>query len=171
MNKDHQYLRKKATTGWITSCKEIPMVYLIINIQITFTSPHGQGSSPGLTMWDLWWAKWHWDFSHGVGVPLSATIRIMLHIYSLITWAWHSRPIGSCEIMEIHLYQPQEFKKKIMNQLQNMKCGTHILFWCITKNKNITDVKYATAPTIHMHSQEICKTRLILNSSHQMYFK
>jgi hypothetical protein len=58
-----------------------------------------------------------------------------------------------------------------MNQLQNMKCGIHILFWCNTKNKNITDVKYATAPTIHMHSQEICKIRLILNASHQMYFR
>jgi hypothetical protein len=79
-------------------------------------------------MWDLWWAKWHWDFSQGVGVPLSATIRIMLHIYSLITWACHSRPIGNCKIMEINLYQPKKKKKKIMNQLQNMKCGTHILF-------------------------------------------
>jgi hypothetical protein len=57
------------------------MLYLIINIQITFTSPHGLGSSPGPTMWDLWWAKWYWDFSNGVGFPLSATIQIMLHIY------------------------------------------------------------------------------------------
>jgi hypothetical protein len=21
----------------------------------------GQGSSPGQSMWDLWWTKWHWD--------------------------------------------------------------------------------------------------------------
>ena len=54
---------KKPNTGWIISHKQIPVVYLIINIQITFTSPHGLASSPGLTMWDLWWAKRHWDFS------------------------------------------------------------------------------------------------------------
>jgi len=63
-------------------------------------------------MWDLWWAKWHWDFSQGIGVPLSATIEIILHIYSLITWAWHRWPIGSCKTMELHLYQTQDLKIK-----------------------------------------------------------
>ena len=54
---------KKANTGWIIRCKQISVVYLIINIQITITSLHGIGSSSGPTMWDLWSAKWHWDFS------------------------------------------------------------------------------------------------------------
>jgi hypothetical protein len=42
-------------------------------------------------------------------------------------------------------------RKKIINQLQNMKYGAHILLLC--NNKNTKHMRYLTAPTIHhVHS-------------------
>jgi hypothetical protein len=33
--------------------------------------------SPGLSVWDLWWTKWHWDrfFSEYFGFPLSISFH------------------------------------------------------------------------------------------------
>jgi hypothetical protein len=37
----------------------------------------GTSSNPDRSMWDLWWAKWHWDkfFSEYFGFPLSISFH------------------------------------------------------------------------------------------------
>jgi hypothetical protein len=45
-------------------------------------SSGGQGSSPGLVMWDLWWTKWRWG----------KFLRILR--FPLPIWGWYNRPVS-----------------------------------------------------------------------------
>jgi hypothetical protein len=47
----------------------------------------------GQAMWDLWWAKWHWDrfFSEFFSFSLSVSFHFGSP-YSYITWGMNNKP-------------------------------------------------------------------------------
>jgi hypothetical protein len=55
--------------------------------------PHsgGPGSSPGYSVWDLWWIKWHWD--RYFGFPLSISFHRVSPYSS--SGGMNNRPVSS----------------------------------------------------------------------------
>jgi hypothetical protein len=45
-------------------------------------------------MWDMWWAKWHWDrfSSESFGFPVN-NIPLLFYIHSCIIWGWTKGPV------------------------------------------------------------------------------
>jgi hypothetical protein len=52
---------------------------------------------PGQSMWDVWWAKWHWGRFHPefFGFPLPISFH-REPPYSYIIWGMNNMPIGGC---------------------------------------------------------------------------
>jgi hypothetical protein len=47
-------------------------------------------------MWDLWWSKWHLDFSEFIGFPLSISFhRGCPYTYAYITWGIKIGPLAA----------------------------------------------------------------------------
>jgi hypothetical protein len=76
----------------------------VANQEHWLRSPASHRGSPGQSMWDLWWTKWHWDrfFSEFFGFPVTVDLqthiiwgmRNMLTYVSIHAWAWPTAPSG-----------------------------------------------------------------------------
>jgi hypothetical protein len=74
----------------------------------------GRDSSPGQSMWDLWWTKWHWGrFSLSTWVPLPILIPPTApHSSSVSSGAGTVGQIGAQVPSGLSLTPSQETKKK-----------------------------------------------------------
>jgi hypothetical protein len=112
----------------------LPCKFQIIHVLCNFlnfwpchdllVSYHG---GPGQSIWDLWWAKWHWDrfFSLFLWFYLVSSIPQLLDRHSYIIWGMDSRPIRG-PVPQRHTHHDNKKTFGYSDQLDRINEKSHL---------------------------------------------